>query len=52
MYLYRRAIIDEWAETEIALGDIIAHVIIHEIGHNFGLSDDDMERMEAEIADD
>jgi len=51
VYLYRRAIIDEWAESEIALGDIIAHVIIHEIGHHFGLSDEDMERIEAEVAD-
>jgi predicted Zn-dependent protease with MMP-like domain len=51
IFLYRRAIIDEWADSEIALGDIIAHVIIHEIGHHFGLSDEDMERIEAEVAD-
>lgn len=45
--LYRRAIIDYWAENEETLGDIITHVLIHEIGHHFGLSDDDMERIEA-----
>jgi predicted Zn-dependent protease with MMP-like domain len=44
--LYRRAILDYWAENEETLGDIIAHVLIHEIGHHFGLSDDDMERIE------
>jgi predicted Zn-dependent protease with MMP-like domain len=51
IFLYRRAILDEWADSEIALGDILAHVIIHEIGHHFGLSDEDMERIEAEVAD-
>ncbi|MGH6762259.1 MAG: metallopeptidase family protein [Phyllobacterium sp.] len=45
--LYRRAILDYWAENEEALGDIVTHVLIHEIGHHFGLSDDDMEQIEA-----
>ncbi|HEU4987759.1 MAG TPA: metallopeptidase family protein [Rhizobiaceae bacterium] len=45
--LYRRAILDYWAENEETLGDIVAHVLIHEIGHHFGLSDDDMARIEA-----
>ncbi|NTJ65300.1 metallopeptidase family protein [Agrobacterium rhizogenes] len=45
--LYRRPIIDYWAENEETLGDIITHVLIHEIGHHFGLSDEDMERIEA-----
>lgn len=45
--LYRRAILDYWAENEETLSDIITHVLIHEIGHHFGLSDDDMERIEA-----
>ena len=45
--LYRRAILDYWAENEETLGDIVNHVLIHEIGHHFGLSDDDMERIEA-----
>jgi predicted Zn-dependent protease with MMP-like domain len=44
--LYRRAILDYWAENEETLGDIVAHVLIHEIGHHFGLSDDDMARIE------
>ncbi len=46
--LYRRAILDYWSENEETLGDIITHVLIHELGHHFGLSDDDMERIEAE----
>jgi predicted Zn-dependent protease with MMP-like domain len=45
--LYRRAILDYWAENDEPLGDIVSHVLIHEIGHHFGLSDDDMERIEA-----
>lgn len=51
IYLYRRAILDEWADSEIALGDILAHVLIHEIGHHFGYSDEDMERIEAEVTE-
>jgi predicted Zn-dependent protease with MMP-like domain len=45
--LYRRAILDYWAENEETLGDILNHVLVHEIGHHFGLSDDDMSRIEA-----
>ena len=44
--LYRRAILDYWAENDETLGSIITHVLIHEIGHHFGLSDDDMEKIE------
>ncbi|MGH6859463.1 MAG: metallopeptidase family protein [Phyllobacterium sp.] len=47
--IYRRAVLDYWAEYEEALGDIIAHILIHEIGHHFGLSDDEMERIEASV---
>jgi predicted Zn-dependent protease with MMP-like domain len=47
--LYRRPILDYWAEHEETLGDIITHVLIHEIGHHFGLSDADMERIEASV---
>ncbi len=50
VFLYRRPILDYWAEHEEALGTILTHVLIHEIGHHFGLSDDDMERIEAEAA--
>jgi len=48
VFLYRRPILDYWAEHEETLGAILAHVLIHEIGHHFGLSDDDMARIEAE----
>ncbi len=47
IWLYRRPILDYWAEHEETLGAIITHVLIHEIGHHFGLSDDDMEKIEA-----
>jgi predicted Zn-dependent protease with MMP-like domain len=46
VWLYRRPILDFWAESEDTLGDIITHVLVHEIGHHFGLSDDDMEQIE------
>lgn len=45
--LYRRPILDYWAEAEDTLGEIVTHVLIHEIGHHFGLSDEDMESIEA-----
>lgn len=47
--LYRRAILDYWAEYEETLGDVVTHVLIHEIGHHLGLSDDEMERIEASV---
>ena len=46
IHLYRRAILDEWCETGVRLDDLVAHVTIHEIGHHFGLSDDDMHALE------
>ena len=48
VFLYRRPILDYWAEHEETLGAIITHVLVHEIGHHFGLSDADMEKIEAE----
>lgn len=48
IFLYRRPILDYWCETGEDLGDIVRHVLIHEIGHHFGLSDEDMERIEEE----
>ena len=48
VWLYRRPILDYWAEHEEMLGDIVRHVLIHEIGHHFGLSDDDMADIEAQ----
>jgi predicted Zn-dependent protease with MMP-like domain len=47
IFLYRRPLLDYWCETEEDLTGLIRHVMIHEIGHHFGLSDDDMERIEA-----
>ena len=47
IWLYRRPILDYWAEHDETLGHIIRHVLIHEIGHHFGLSDDDMAGIEA-----
>ena len=48
VYLYRRPILDAWADSEDMLGELIRHVLIHEIGHHFGLSDEDMETIERE----
>jgi predicted Zn-dependent protease with MMP-like domain len=48
IYLYRRPILDYWCDTGEPLQAIVRHVLIHEIGHHFGFSDDDMERIEAE----
>lgn len=47
VWLYRRPILDYWAEHDEALGAIVTHVLVHEIGHHFGLSDDDIARIEA-----
>ena len=49
--LYRRAILEEWIETGVRLDDLVAHVTIHEIGHHFGLSDDDMHALEDSAGD-
>ena len=48
IYLYRRPILDYWCETGEGLPSVIRHVLIHEIGHHFGLSDADMTRIENE----
>ena len=47
IWLYRRPILDYWAEHEETLGAVVSHVLVHEIGHHFGLSDADMEAIEA-----
>ena len=47
VFLYRRPILDEWAERgDVTLGELIGHVLVHEIGHHFGLSDADIEAIE------
>ena len=49
IWLYRRPILDYWAEHDESLGHIVRHVLIHEIGHHFGMSDDDMAAIEASV---
>ena len=46
VFLYRRAILDYWAEHDETLGAIVTHVLVHEIGHHFGFSDADMDAIE------
>ncbi len=48
IFLYRRPILDYWCETGEDLYAVVRHVLIHEIGHHFGFSDEDMERLEQE----
>ncbi len=47
VFLYRRPLLDYWAENEESLGHLVTHVLVHEIGHHFGFSDADMESLEA-----
>ena len=51
IYLYRRPILDYWRHSGEELRSIVAHVLVHEIGHHFGLSDDDMAAIEAQTHD-
>jgi len=46
IHLYRRALLDEWIESGVSLEALVAHVLIHEVGHHFGLSDADMHALE------
>jgi predicted Zn-dependent protease with MMP-like domain len=47
IWLYRKPILAYWTEHEESLAAIVAHVLVHEIGHHFGFSDEDMEDIEA-----
>jgi predicted Zn-dependent protease with MMP-like domain len=51
VFLYRRPMLDYWVAGEEALGDLVAHVLVHEIGHHFGLSDADMHHLEDSVGD-
>ncbi|MDV3458802.1 metallopeptidase family protein [Sphingomonas sp. HF-S4] len=46
IHLYRRAILDEWCDTGVSLQALVSHIVVHEVGHHFGLSDDDMHALE------
>jgi predicted Zn-dependent protease with MMP-like domain len=50
VFLYRRAILDFWADRHETLGAIVTHVLVHEIGHHFGLSDADIAKIERRAA--
>ena len=47
IFLYRRPLLDYWSETGETMERLVRHVLIHEIGHHFGFSDDDMEALGA-----
>jgi predicted Zn-dependent protease with MMP-like domain len=49
IFLYRRPLLDEWANGEDSLEQLVTHVLVHEVGHHFGLSDADMDAIEAAI---
>ncbi|MEO3432451.1 metallopeptidase family protein [Inquilinus sp. CAU 1745] len=51
IFLYRRPILDYWCDTGEDLAHVVTHVLIHEIGHHFGFSDDDMEALEAQVTE-
>ena len=46
IFLYRRPILDEWCEEGVPLKEVVRTVLVHEIGHHMGLSDDDIDRIE------
>lgn len=49
IFLYRMALLDEWAQGHDSLEAVVTHVLVHEVGHHFGLSDEDMEAIEASL---
>jgi predicted Zn-dependent protease with MMP-like domain len=48
IHLYRRAILEEWVDTGVSLEALVNNVVVHEVGHHFGLSDDDIHTLETE----
>ena len=44
--LFRRPLLDEWADGDDTLEHLVTHVLIHEVGHHFGFSDEDMHALE------
>ena len=50
IHLYRRPLLDEWAESGVSLEELVTHVIVHEVGHHFGFSDADMHAIEDSAA--
>jgi predicted Zn-dependent protease with MMP-like domain len=50
IHLYRRPLLDEWCETGVSLEELVTHVIVHEVGHHFGFSDEDMHAIEDSVA--
>jgi predicted Zn-dependent protease with MMP-like domain len=47
--LYRRPLLDEWVDSNVTLDALITHVIVHEVGHHFGFSDEDMDAIERDV---
>jgi predicted Zn-dependent protease with MMP-like domain len=48
VFLFRRPLLDEWAERgNVTLAELVSHILIHEIGHHLGLSDEQIDRIEA-----
>ncbi len=52
IYLYRQPLLAEWDETGVGLEELITHVVVHEVGHHFGLSDEEMHALEEGAGDD
>lgn len=51
IFLYRQPLLAEWCVGENSLEALVTHVLVHEVGHHFGMSDDDMEAIEADVLD-
>ena len=52
IHLYRRPLLDEWCETGVSLEALVTHVVVHEVGHHFGLSDAEMHALEDQAPED